>query len=245
MAKYGSNSVAFLLLDGFSVLGQTTTLDDTVTADIEDTTPLGVAWQEQTSANIKRAQINQSGFFDDDLNSVHDALNEKQGQSRILCYGVEGNTANQGFTGYSGAVQVNYARLASVGAVHKANASYQSSGAVDEGIILHALGARTADGNTESTGYDGTAASSAGGAAYLQLTALTLDGHTGLVVSIMDSADDITYAELAAFTAATTAPGAQRVAVAGAVRQYLAAAWDFTGTGTSPTATFMAGLSRY
>lgn len=244
MTTYGSDKVAFLLVDGYSVLGQTTTVDHTVTAELEDTTPLGTEWQEQAAAGIKRAQFNQNGFFNDDTDSVNDALNGSSGQQRVLAFGVEGNVAGQGFTGYSGAVQVNYARVATVGQVHKANASYQSSGEVDEGVILHELSAETAAGDTEADGYDGGASSAAGGAAYLQVTALTLDGYDNIDVAILDSADDVTYAEVAAFTVVTEAPAAERVEVAGTVERYLAASWAFTGTGTSPSATFFAGFSR-
>ena len=89
-------------------------------------------------------------------------------------------------------------------------------------------------------------ATALGGYGYLELTELTLDGYTKIIVIIEHSTDDNTYADLVTFVAETAAPGAQRIALAvdADVYEYLASSWSFTGAGTSPSATFMAGFSR-
>jgi hypothetical protein len=78
---------------------------------------------------------------------------------------------------------------------------------------------RTVAGNDASFD-DGVAnaPSAFGLQAWLHVFALT---GTNAVISVQDSADNVTFADLAAFTSVTAAPGWQRVAVAGNVRRYL------------------------
>lgn len=82
-----------------------------------------------------------------------------------------------------------------------------------------------------------------GGVAYLQWTSLTLGGHTGAVVTVRHSTDNISFVDLVAMTAVTAARGAERKTVAGEVRRYLAQSVDFTGAGT-PSMTYFAGFAR-
>lgn len=81
-----------------------------------------------------------------------------------------------------------------------------------------------------------------GAAGYLEVSTLTLGGHTGLVYTLRHSDDDAVFVDLVAFTARTLF-GAERVTVAGAVRRYVAGSHDFTGAG-SPSSKFFAGIAR-
>lgn len=85
----------------------------------------------------------------------------------------------------------------------------------------------------------------AGGAGYLEVTALTLGGYTSVTVAIRDSDDDITFADLVSFAVVTAAPEAQRVTVSGAVERYLAQSVTFNGAGAGPSITYFAGFARY
>lgn len=92
---------------------------------------------------------------------------------------------------------------------------------------------RTTAGNAASFDDGAANAPSANGLqAYLHVFALT---GTNAVISVQDSADNVTFADLIAFASATSAPQAQRVAVAGNVRRYLRA--SVTG-GTFTSVTF-------
>jgi hypothetical protein len=115
---------------------------------------------------------------------------------------------------------------------------------VEEGVVLHAHAAETADGDTTATSVDNAAQTTAGGAVYLQVSALTLGGFDDLLVTVQDSADDVTYADLQAFAAVSSAPAAQRVARSGTIRRYAAVAWTFEGAGSGQSATFLVGLVR-
>ena len=246
MGQYSSKDCV-LLVDGYNVLGINTELDINAEAPIEESTPFGASWATHEALGIKKGEITQNGFYDDAAASVNTALNEHQGESRIMCAGFAGNVIGRLFTGFQGALQGNFDRIGSMGKLHRCNAKYQASGIIEDGRILHELSAKTADGDTEDTPHNNTAATDYGGAAYLQLSALTLDGYTNIVVKVRHSDDGETFSDLVTFTAVTAAPGKQRSTIAagvGSIKQYLATSWAFTGSGTSPSCTFFVGVAR-
>lgn len=88
------------------------------------------------------------------------------------------------------------------------------------------------------TGFDGGAATTFGGQAYLHLSALT---GTNVVVKLQDSADNSSFSDIsgAAFTS-KTAVGFERIAFTGTVRRYVRVAT----TGTFTNAVFMVNFVR-
>jgi hypothetical protein len=110
---------------------------------------------------------------------------------------------------------------------------------------LLTAGKRTDTAATNGTGVDDTTVSTAfGWQAYLQAFAFT---GTDVTVKIQDSADNVTFADLAggAFTQITSGtPQSQRIAVGGTavVRRYLRAATVTTGGVTSVT--FAVAINR-
>lgn len=246
MAKYGSDQVAFWLVDGYSILGVVSELTlDGPEAMLEETHALGDGWIEQDPTGLKRWAADQNGWFDDATDGVLDALAGNEGTSRVACLGVEGNSVGAALEGFAGAMGARVMKQPRRNELTKLQANFQGSGQYDHGVILHELSAETADGDTESSPVDNSASSAAGGAGYLQVTDLTLGGYTSVTVTLRDSSDDITYADLGSFTAVTAAPDAERIVVAGTVERYLAVAWAFNGTGASPSVTFMAGFARF
>lgn len=246
MARRGSADVGFLLVDGYNLLGVATMVEDTVEALLEDVTVLGDQWAQLQYVGLQRAQLSQEGFFDDAAGGAHDALSGKQGVSRLLCYGLQGNIVGRRFTGYRGAMQVDYRRVVTRGQLHKANASYQGNGEVEEGVILHAVTPETAaSGSTEGTGpVDNGMSTTGGGSAYLQVPQLALGGYTSATVKVRHSADNVTYADLVTFANVTAAPAAQRLDVPGAVQRYLAVSWQFNGSGSGQSITPFVGFVR-
>lgn len=97
-------------------------------------------------------------------------------------------------------------------------------------------GLRTDTAATLGTSFDFTAATSFGFQAYLQVTAFT---GTDVTVKLQDSADNVTFADLAsgAFTQTTAAHTAQRIAVGGTatVRRYVRATTVTSAGFTSAT----------
>lgn len=95
-------------------------------------------------------------------------------------------------------------------------------------------GIRTDTAATLGTGIDTTASLSFGGQAYLQVFAFT---GTDVTVKIQDSADDVTYADVAsfAFTQVTSGRQTQRIALTNTatIRRYVRATTVTTGGFTS------------
>jgi hypothetical protein len=158
MSTRNSSEVGFLLIDGYSVLpsGPVTDIQDEINGMFVRSDGLGASWTAQSYINKRSAKFQQDGFFDDAANGVNVALRDSPGISRLLCFNVEGNVAGRGFTGFSGAMQVNYVRKASRDNLHLASANYDGNGQVDEGVIVHALAAEIATGNSQATPVDNT-----------------------------------------------------------------------------------------
>jgi len=238
MAKYGSNSVAFLIINGYDVTGVSTSLSDVSTATLEETTGLGDAWQEQTSTGNLTAELTAEGFYNDGTASIDAALSESEQTSKVVSYTYEGGTLGNGMTSHEGVFSGTYTRSPTRGELTKANGTYTVSGTKDEGVVLLPLASVTATGTGSAQNNDASTAS--GGAGTLQVTTVTGTSPTA-DVKIRDSADNITYADLITFTQATGRT-AERKTVSGTVNQYLKA--TYTIGGTSPDFTMVVGFAR-
>lgn len=132
--------------------------------------------------------------------------------------------------------QINYdPTRAANGAITVAVTTQANQWGLEWGNQLTA-GLRTDTAGTAGTGVDLTASTSFGFQAYLQVTAFT---GTDVTIKLQDSADNVTFADLAsgAFTQVTAAPGTQRIAVGGTatVRRYVRATTTTVGGVTSVT----------
>ena len=86
-----------------------------------------------------------------------------------------------------------------------------------------------------------------GGAVYLAVTAVDLDGGDGLAITVEHSINDSDWDTLATFTTVTSAPASERkaIAVTTTIRRYTRVVRDFTGTPSgSEAATFAVGIGR-
>lgn len=241
MALKGSADVGFLLVSGMDVMADVTDIEDEQPDIVEETTTLGVAAQTYGAVGLGDYMLSQKGFYNDAANRSNAAF-VSPGRVDVLCYAPEGNTVGARVA-CSELTKVSYKRLIAGKALTKAEVTYESSKGHDEAILLHILGDETEDADGEASYYDGAAGSSAGATAYLQVKALNLDGYDSVTISIEDSADHSTWAELLAFTD-VTAIGAERKTVAGTVDRYLTWKVVFNGSGTSPSVTFMVAIKR-
>lgn len=244
MAKYGPDNGVFLV-GGYNLVGYQTEINQKVEALTEEVTVLGDTWQQHGWVGVRRMELSQNGFYDDVANGNHAALSTGNfATSKVAVFGVEGNVSGADFVGFSGALQVDYERIVSRGALHKANANYQGAGFVTQGRILHPLATRTASGNTTAAGIDFSASNVSGGNGWLQVTGFTAGGTaTAAVIDIMHSADNLTYASWLGFTNVSAAPNAQVVSSTAVLQRYAAVKW--AGTASAPASlTFLVGLSR-
>ena len=238
MAKYGSNDVAFFLVDGFDLTGVSTTLSDATEAQIEESSALGDAWGESLATGVLRAELAADGVYDDASDSVNAALSGNEATSRIVCYAYAGNTLAQQFVGHVGAFGGAYTRSATRNELTKASATWTVPGQKDTGIIVEPLGAETASGTGSATNYGSS--TSGGAVAYLQVTTSSGTSPTA-DIKIEDSPDNSSYSDLITFTQATGRT-AQRATVSGTVNSYLRVSWTLGGT--DPSFTFVVGLAR-
>jgi len=236
-------------VDGYNLLAATITeFSDDVEAVIDQSDGLGDTWVAQQSSGVRKAQIDQKGFYDDAANGVVTALVGNNGVSRILTYALEGNTAGKKFVGYTGAMETKVDRIAARGQLHKLNCSYMGNGQVNEGVILHPYAgeATLPTGNTTLTSVDNGAATTTGAVFYVEVGGLSLGGYTNWRAILLNSADNITFGDLTpvdTFTITAT-PTAQTAVITGSILRYLAVRWDMAGAGAAPAVTFFAGAAR-
>lgn len=244
MAKYGGANCGFFLIDGYSVLSVLTDITEEAEAITVDAKPLGDRYPKPTPTGDYQYAITQNGFYDAATDSINDALADKEGTTRTVCLNFEGNTIGKKCVGVAGSYASKYSRISQKNDLTKANASYAVAGVKEEPVILHELAQEAGDGNTEGAeSVNNLAATTGGGSGYLQVSGIALSGRPNVTVKVRHSSDDITYADLIAFTA-VTARTAERKTVAGTINQHLATSWAWGGAGGAPTVTFMVGLHR-
>lgn len=240
MPTYVSSNV-FYLAGGRNLLAAIPKgLSYKISAAHEDVSGLGDTILRTLPTGISSIDLAQTGAYFETA-AMHDVFKDvadsAQEAADVLCVGFGGDTLGQPFAGFEGIYKAEYEVISQGKELTKANVKYAFNGALDQGVILHPLAARTTDGN--GTTVDQAAGSSNGGVGYLQVSAFS--GLTQIVVKIQDSADNSTWADLITFTTVTTASIALRATVSGSVDRYVRAIWDVTGTGSSM---FFAGFAR-
>lgn len=231
MPKYGSPSV-FYLVGGRSLLGVAPkNLSSGIDSIQENTTGLGDTVRKQQPTGLQQISLEHTGAFFD-TSSLHDILRDvadsPQETADVVCVGYGGDTLGQPFYGYAGVYKGLYAPQCQTGNLTKANTKFLFNGAIDDGVILHPLAARTTD--TNGTTVDQSAGTSSGGAGYVQVTAFS--GFSQAVITIEHSTDGSSWSTLLTFATVTSAPTAERVTVSGTVNRYVRAVIDVTGSGS-------------
>ena len=188
--------------------------------------------------------------------SMQDLLDDLHGETagdteaeRVVIYGWTGGDVIGQLCEFASAYIMKPEPKMPMAALTELTATFKIDGRLSIGHILHELSAETADGDTEGTSIDNTAASSAGGWGAWMYHTLDDDGGDGLDARVVDSADDIAYGALIAFTSVADGGGITRGAeiksVSGEVLRYVASDWDFTGApGGSETCTFIIAFER-
>lgn len=185
-------------------------------------------------AGLRDGGLDLKGLYDGSANAVHARLKTEVGSvDRLVTYAPEGLTL-----GYPAIVlrslASKYAVKSQVGGLIEVSARFDAQAGLGGSIDLNAkslqpLTAVTGTGNGSSV--DNAASSANGGIGVLHVVAFT---GTDATIKIQHSADDITYADLVTFTAATGV-GAEAVqsAAGTSVNRYLRR--NITGTFTSIT----------
>lgn len=249
MSQYGSPHVDAVLVGGYNLVSYLTGIGSVRKAAVlEERTVLNDDWRKHGDTTLREYSMGPyEGWYDDTATSgIVARIDAELGTTAVICELRNTNTIGKQFVGMADAWFQDYERMITIGESHKVSVTFQGSASQDNGIILHALAAQTANFDTEGASSQDAGASSAnGGAGYAQVTALTLGSATNLALFVRHSADDVTYANLVTFTV-RTAIGAQCSIVTGTVNRHLAAKGTWTGgAGGGSTATVFIGFARY
>lgn len=200
--------------------------------DFTDITQSAMARQ----GGLRDGRLEWTSFFNPGLpaNSAHTVLSALPRGDVLLTY-CRGTTVGAPAACLNGK-QVNYdGTRGNDGAFTFAVSAQANSYGLEWGRLLTA-GMRTDTAATLGTSYDTGGSLSFGAQAYLHVSAFT---GTDVTVKIQDSADNSTFADVSglAFTAVTSAPGTQRIAISNTatVRRYVRATTVTTGGFTSAT----------
>jgi hypothetical protein len=135
----------------------------------------------------------------------------------------------------------SYEVSSAIADIVQASAEFQSTDAVEHGVILSSGSAVTTTGN--GTGVDNTTSSLNGGAGFLSVPVNTRNGN--ITVKIQHSADNSTFADLVTFTvvSSTTATSERIVVASGTtINRYLRV--NYTVAGSSGSATPVVAFTR-
>lgn len=237
MAKHGSVDVGAFLVDGYDMLASKieSLIGPKVTSVLEQTDGLGDGWEEHTAVGLRKAELAQSGWYDDSAGGgIPAAFAGKEDVVRVVCVALNGNVVNRPVVIMRGAYAGEWDRIAQRGALIKANATYMVTGEVyEDTVIALPWGAQVAD--WIGTVIQDPASSLNGMIAFLQVGALDLGGHTGVAITVQSSAAlGGPYADLIDFDTVTAARQAQFKQVNGAVPRYIRITGDFEGAQVTP-----------
>lgn len=183
---------------------------------------------ERSLPGLISGEVRLAGVWDSDTGSLFDESNSSLGSDNgyVVTVLPEGGTA--GTVALLTVADVeSVAADAEITDAVKVEITAKPDVGVDMGVVLHALGAETADGN--GTAVDNAASSAGGGVATLHVTAYS--GLTNAVIKVQHSTDNSAWSDLITFTT-VTAVTAQLSTVTGTVNRYVRATVDVTGTGS-------------
>lgn len=227
---HGKNAVVYQ--DGNDLTGYLRSLS--ASAEVETAESTTFADDDKSYlTGMGDATLSAEGLFDATFDGDIDAIT---GQAAKSIWSVYPGGDAVGLPGRGYLLDLTSAeRTAEVGDVVMVSLEGQSSVGTEPVVSLHPIGAESS--SDEGAAVDGAASSATGGVGYVHMTA----GGGTLVITVQDSADNNTWADLVVLGTITPSAKAFRTAVTGTVERYTRLKW----TVTSGTATFVAGFGRY
>ena len=216
----------FVMMNGYNITGYLNKIEAPYTADTAETSVFGLD-NKTYLPGMKDATLSAEGLFDGDADAVDQLLNSVlagANSGNNLMWFPQGNAA--GNIGYGlNMIQTAYNVMGTKDDAVKISMAGHSNVGRERLKLITALATVSVDGS--STANDNTAATTNGGAAYLQVTAAS--GYTGNVaIKLEHSSDNVTWADLAVFTNVTGRTH-ERVVITGTINRYVRATYDFNG----------------
>lgn len=202
-----------------------------------ETTTFGVASGSKTYVTgLSDSTVSLTGLFDGDVGAADEVISTALGSDTDIVFTVAQDggltVGRRCFLGQ--AIETKYDISSPIGDVISTSLDLQTDGEAGRGVVLAALDSISS--TSVGTVVDNSAASSNGGVGTLHVTANTRNG--GITVKIQHSADNVTYADLATFTAVGTASTtSERLSVASGttVNRYLRVSYTVAGSTGSAT----------
>lgn len=223
MFKHGKAAVA--MLGGVRVSDYLNALDLGLDADTADTTVYGSTWKSSVLGTAS-GKVNYGGLYDPASADFPTLLLSMV--PGVLTYCPGGGAAIGDRARLVQVLSTAYAESSPVGGIVAISGSFEATGSIGFGDVLHPYGEDT--NTTTGATKDDAAATATGWTAHLHVA--VVDGGSW-VVTIGDSANGTDWAGVGAFTAAT-GPTSQRLQSAAAttdLRRYVR--YDATRTGGS------------
>lgn len=224
-----------LLVDEHDLTAYFNSSDATKTVDADDVTTWGHDDKVYLSG-LEDGNLSLGGFYDGAEDAVDQILAAAFSGQPIVTLGLTGVGTLGGVAVLLQAVQTEYSISSPTAPVTISAAMQAKDGVRVGGKIAHALQERA--GNFVGDPVDDGASSAFGAVAHLHL--VELDG-TDIDVRLQHSDDDVTYADLVAWTG-QDAVGAVRTQAAGIINRYVRVIVD---GGTFTTARFAVSYARH
>jgi len=243
MAKYSSADVGFHLLGGYSLLGTDTKYDDAVELRLNDTSVLGQADEIYWSSGAKKTEITQEGWYDSAVGSVHNAFNDLPVTALPMSVAPHGNVNGRAIDCYQSVQRIGWTVQVATSEVTKAMGRYGVWYGKRRATLIHALGAETTAGNTDTLDVQLPAAATNGG--YFIVHVTNVVGAAGSVTIELRDGSTLgnTYTAKVNTGAITFAsvPGTSAIWVpfTGTLGPYVSVAWGYA---TLTGVTFAAGV---
>lgn len=230
---------AKVYLNGADISSYLRSASSSGSRDMLDATTLGMD-DRAFIGGLKNLTFTGEGLYDAGEDAIDTILSEvMDADEAILTYLPAGDALGNRGIGLEGD-ESGYDIASPVDGLTTINVNVQSSIGADPVQVLHPLSAVSATAN--GTGVDQLAASSNGGSAFLQVTAMDrTTGDETMVVKVQDSDDNAVFVDLITFTSPTE-PGAQFGTVTGTVERYVRA--QHTLAGNTPSGTYSLTFSR-
>lgn len=203
---------------------------------LQDTTTFGDSAHEYTATLKGQGDIAMSGFYDSVVTTVEAYFNTFHAATTATVISYAPIAPTVGTECWFGAYWLpRYGFKQTTATVVDITGQAKASGPIDYGLVTHPLQAAT--GTADYASINNGAASTTG---YAMVIHVTVDDFTSATVKHQDSANDVAWADLAAFAALTTTTS-EIVTGTGTVRQYIrASVTAFVGT----SMTFFTAFAR-
>lgn len=227
MTWYSSKDVAYVFVGATDIHGYLNAATMKTTANLADTRVLGEVYPTITDTGLRSGEFTCSGFYDG--TAAGGVMNTVSGTDQVVSVLLEGNTVSKRFYGYRAAIVSGSEIGLSSDNVHTSTPGITVRGDVDYGYVCAPYLADRGAGATTDATYANMGADAGTARAYLNITDITMGGASALTVTVRhcDTAGGA-YGDHTAF-AAVTAVGAQTIALASTVEQYISIKWAWTG----------------